>query len=151
MPNNGHNATLHGGGFHHLAVRAYDYDASFKFYTEGLGFTRVHGWGKDERATGGKDSRVSLLDTGDGNYIELFAGSTRDPKEATPEAPVWHVAFRTNNCDAALERARAAGAVVTVETKNALPEHSDRPLEFRIAFVKGPDGEIIEFFQNAEL
>jgi glyoxylase I family protein len=151
MPNTGHNTAIDGGGFHHLAIRSYDYDKSFAFYTEALGFRRVHGWGLDERATGGKDGRVSLLDTGDGNYIELFAGSTRLPDAETPEAPVWHVAFRTNNCAAALERARAAGATVTVETKTVTPDHSDRPIALTIAFFKGPDGEIIELFQNEEL
>jgi glyoxylase I family protein len=151
MPNNGNNATLHGGGFHHIAIRACDFDATLKFYIDGLGFRRVHGWGKDSRAEGGKDSRAALLDTGDGNYLEVFAGGTRRPGEEVPEGALLHFALRTSNTDAALERARAAGAVVTVEPRSVTPDHSERPLEFRIAFVKGPDGEIVEFFQNDQL
>ena len=34
----GHNKTISGGGFHHIAMRVRDFDASLKFYTEGLGF-----------------------------------------------------------------------------------------------------------------
>src|ERR1043166_6073056 len=127
MPNNGHNATLHGGGFHHIAIRAYDFEATLKFYQEGLGFRRVYGWGEDGRAKGEKDSRAALLDTGDGNYMEVFAGGTRPPGEAVPEAARRHFALRTNDCDAARERARAAGATVTIEPKSVTPPHAEEP------------------------
>lgn len=151
MANPGNNATLHGGGFHHIAIRAYDFDATLRFYIEGLGFRRAHGWGKDDRANGGKDSRAALLDTGDGNYVEVFAGREGDPSETLPEGSLLHFALRTSDTAAALERARNAGATVTMETKSVTPDNGDRPLEFRIAFVRGLNGEIIEFFQNAEL
>ena len=147
MPNQGHNTTLHGGGFHHIAIRAYDFEATLKFYIEGLGFKRVYGWGADGRANGEKDSRAAMLDTGDGNYLEVFAGSTRKPDAEVPEGALLHFALRTTDCDAALERARAAGATVTMEPKT-VPINGDTPTDFRIAFVKGLDGEIIEFFQN---
>jgi glyoxylase I family protein len=147
----GNNATLHGGGFHHIAIRAYDFDATLKFYIEGFGFRRVHGWGKDARSEGGKDSRAALLDTGDGNYLEVFAGREGDPNETLPEGGLLHFALRTSDTAAALECARNAGATVTMETKSVVPDNSDRPLEFRIAFVRGLNGEIIEFFQNEEL
>ena len=85
-----------------------------------------------------------MLDTGDGNYIELFAGGSKEPK---PEGVILHFALRTDNCDAALERARAAGMQVTMEPKDVeIP--STPPTPVRIAFCKGPDGEVIEFFQN---
>lgn len=149
MPNNGQNATIGGGGFHHIAIRVYDFDATLKFYQEGLGFTRKYGWGADERATGGKDSRAALLDVGDGNYLEVFAGGTRQPGEEVPEGTMLHFAFRTNDTDAALERARAAGATVTMEPKSVVPPHADEPAQtLRVAFVRGLDGEIVEFFQN---
>lgn len=150
MPKIGHNATLHGGGFHHLAIRAYDFEKSLAFYIDGLGFKRAYGWGEDARSTGGKDTRAVMLDTGDGNYLELFAGGTRKPDMDAPEGILWHFALRTTNCAVALDRARAAGAVVTVEPK-VVPIKGDTPQDFHIAFVKGPDGEVIEFFQNDTL
>lgn len=151
MPNTGTNSALHGGGFHHIAIRAYDFDATLKFYIEGFGFRRVHGWGKDDRANGGRDSRAALLDTGDGNYLEVFSGRAGDPNQEIPEGGLLHFALRTNDTAAALERVRQAGATVTMETKTVTPDNSDRPLAFTIAFVRGPNGEVIEFFQNDEL
>jgi len=148
----GTNDAIVGGGFHHIAIRAYDFDASLRFYTEGLGFRRVYGWGQDGRAQGEKDSRAALLDTGDGNYLELFGGGTRPHGSAPPEEVVLHFALRTHDTDAALERARNAGAVVTMEPKSVVPAHAEEPAQtFRIAFVRGLDGELIEFFQNDNL
>jgi glyoxylase I family protein len=148
----GTNDALAGGGFHHVAIRAYDFDASLKFYTEGLGFVRKYGWGEDGRAKGERDSRAALLDSGDGNYVELFAGGTRPPGSAPAEDVFLHIAFRTENTDAATERARAAGATVTQEPKSVVPAHAETPEQtFRIAFVRGLDGELIEFFQNENL
>lgn len=150
MPNTGHNTTLHGGGFHHIAIRATDFEATLKFYIEGMGFKRTYGWGADKRAQGEKDSRAALLDTGDGNYLEVFAGGTRPAGEAVPEGALLHYAIRTNDCDTAFQRACAAGASVISEP-NTVPINGDTPQEFRIAFIRGLDGEVIEFFQNDEL
>lgn len=134
----GTNAVLGGGGFHHIAMRAHDFDASVKFYTEALGFKEKIAWGEG-------DGRAVMLDTGDGNYLEIFAGGTADPK---PEGAILHFALRTADTDAAIERARAAGAEVTVEPKDVDIQSRPRSTPVRLAFCKGPDGEIIEFFQN---
>ena len=152
MPTTGTNAAIHGGGFHHVALRVYDFDASMKFYIEGLGFKHAYGWGADGRANGEPDSRAAMLDTGDGNYLEVFAGGTRKPGEPAPDGPFFHIAFRTTDTVAALERARAAGGVVTVEPKRVVPPHAEQPAKtFHIAFVLGPDGESVEFFDNDTL
>src|SRR5258708_23492483 len=152
MPKNGQNATPSGGGFHHIAIRAYDFEATLKFYIEGLGFKRAYGWGEDGRAKGEKDSRAALLDSGDGNYVEVFAGRAGNPDETLPEGALLHFALRTTDTDAALERARAAGATVTMEPKSVVPSFAEEPAQtFRIAFVRGLDGEIIQFFQNETL
>ncbi|CEK17700.1 lactoylglutathione lyase family protein [Chthonomonas calidirosea] len=150
MGRSGNNSAICGGGFHHVAVRAWDFEGALRFYIEGLGFRRVYGWGRDERATGGRDTRAVMLDTGDGNYFEVFAGGTPPSEGGLPEGALLHVALRTNDCDAALERARAAGAIVTMEPRT-LSIEGDTPQQFRIAFCKGPCGETIEFFQNDTL
>ena len=132
----GKNKKISGGGFHHVSLKVNDLNRSIKFYTEGLGFVEKISWGE------GLQRRV-LLDTGDGNYFEF--GQTSDPICEGGCFP--HVALRTDNCDAAVEAARAAGAIVTKEPKDVtLPAHP--PLKIRVAFFKGPDGEEIEFFQN---
>ena len=134
---------IHGPGFHHVAIRVRDFDATLKFYSEGFGYERVYGWGEGEK-------RAALLDTGDGNYIEVFAGSGRAPGDDAPEGPIFHFAVRVPDTDAALTRAVSAGARTTMEPKD-VPIDGDYPVTVRIAFCKGPDGELIEFFQNEEL
>ncbi len=134
----GKNKTIGGGGFHHVAIHAHDFDATVRFYTEALGFVEWIRWGEGNQ-------RAVMLDTGDGNYLEVFAGGAVEPK---PEGAILHMAFRTDNCDLALERARAGGAVVTKEPFDVLIQSTPGPTPVRIAFCKRPDGEIIEFFQN---
>ena len=132
----GKNKKISGGGFHHVSIKVSDLNRSIKFYTEGLGFVERISWGV------GLQKRV-LLDAGDGDYFEF--GQTSDPIRKGGCFP--HVALRTDNCDAAIEAARAAGAIVTKAPKDVtLPAHP--PLKIRVAFFKGPDGEEIEFFQN---
>ncbi len=135
------NTTIKSCGFHHVAVRTPDWDGSLRFWTEGLGFHLALQWGA-------APNRACLLDTGDGNYLELFEREPLANVEA--ESPIMHFALRTDDCDAAVERARAAGAEVTVEPKVPQP-FLDQGVTARIAFVKGPGGEICEFFQSDAL
>lgn len=133
---------LQSPGLHHIAVKASDYDRSLRFYQEGIGLKRVYGWGQG-------DSRASLLDMGDGNYIELFAGGKPRPADA-PEPVVLHFALRSADPVAAYNKAIAAGAKSQMEPKELnLP--GEPPIKVHIAFVVGPDGEVIEFFKNDEL
>ena len=85
----GTNETIGGGGFHHVAIRVQDFDASVKFYGETLGFREKITWGEG-------DKRAIMMDAGDGNYIEIFAGGTPGPK---PEGAIIHFAIRTDDCD----------------------------------------------------
>jgi glyoxylase I family protein len=134
----GRNQVIGGGGFHHVAIRASDFDATLDFYKNALGFTEKIAWGEG-------DGRAVMLDGGDGNYLEVFAGGSNEPK---PEGSILHFALRTDDCDAALERARTAGADVTMEPKDIDIQSLPTITPVRIAFCKGPDGEVIEFFQN---
>ena len=136
-------STKLGPGFHHIALRAANFEATLRFYSEGLGFVRAYGWGEG-------DSRAALMDAGDGNYVEVFAGGRGTPGEDAPEGALLHYALRVADADAAYARALAAGARPHIEPKNVTLQ-GDPPVPIRIAFCKGPDGEIIEFFQNEEL
>ena len=131
----GKNKKIVGCGFHHVYMRVRDLEKSLKFYIEGLGFVERVSWGEGLQ-------KMVLLDTGDGNYLEMSQG-----EPANTDGAFLHVALRADDCDAALEAARAAGAEVTMEPRDVtLP--SDPPIPVRIAFFKGPDGEVIELFQN---
>ena len=133
----GVNKKIKGCGFHHLSMRVRDLDASIKFYTEGLGFIERFSWGEASK-------RTVLLDTGDGNYFEISQG---DPEKVYGDGIFQHIALRADDCGVAIEAARAAGAEVTVETRDVTIS-TEPPLPIRIAFFKGPDGELIELFQD---
>ena len=124
-------------GFHHVALETDKFEETIRFYTEGLGFKERYAWGEGS-------GRIVLLDVGDGNYLEVFA---REPKEPGAGGRFFHVALRTDDVDGAVEAAKAAGAVVTVEPKDVVLK-GEPPTPVRIAFVRGVAGEIIEFFQS---
>ena len=124
-------------GFHHVAIRVKDFDATVRFYKDGLGLKERLAWGEG-------DGRAMLLDAGNDNCVEVFGGGKPAPAEGT----ITHIALRTGDCDAALKRARAAGATVTVEPKTVeLPVRTGK-VPIRIAFVRSPGGELVEFFQE---
>jgi len=140
-------------GFHHVAIRAVDFDESVKFYTEGLGF-RVH----FPFSVPGRIDRAVFLDAGDGRFIELFGqGSTvqaegrrRLPNEERTEGAMLHFCLKVTDTDASYARAMAAGADTRVEPRSVrLGE--DPLVEVRIAFVTGPNGEVIEFMQSEQM
>ena len=130
------NNVIRGSGFHHISISVKSLERSRKFYSE-LGFAERFSWGKEPKKT-------LLMDIGDGNYFEISGGGSDAPK---PEGIFLHLALRTTDCETAVERARAAGAEITVEPKDVMLP-SVPPTPVRIAFFKGPDGELIELFQN---
>jgi glyoxylase I family protein len=139
---NNTNTIIAGCGFHHVAIRTANWDASRRFYIEGLGFAERVQWGDTPR-------RACLLDVGDGNYLEIFERDA-DSVAVEGEGNLLHWCLRAQSCDAATEAARNAGAEVTVEPK--VPDVFEaKGLKTRIAFVKGPDGEILEFFESNDL
>jgi glyoxylase I family protein len=134
----GTNKKIKGCGFHHISMHVRDLDKSIKFYSA-LGFNVRYSWGVSPKKT-------VLMDTGDGNYFEMSQG---DPEAEYPEGVFRHLALRVDDVKAALELARNAGAEVTVEARDVALS-SEPPIPIRIAFFKGPDGELIELFQNEE-
>ena len=129
------------GGYHHIALRARNFEASFAFYTDGLGFVLTHQWGEDA-------GRIALLDMGDGNYLELFAST---PEQVPPMGneipaswPYFHLAIRSDDVDADIALARSLGCPITVEPKSV--EVNGKII--RVGFFLGPDGEVLEFFQH---
>ena len=139
--------------FHHVALRATDFDRTVKFYTEGLGF-KVH----YEFAVPGRIDRAAFLDAGDGRYVEIFGpdsavqseGRRRQPGEERTEGALLHFCLRVADTDAAYARALAAGAESRIAPRVSTLRQ-DPLVEVRIAFVTGPEGEVIEFFQSAQL
>lgn len=140
-------------GFHHVAIRAVDFDQTIKFYTEGLGFSVGYRF-----SIPGRIDRAAFLDCGDGRYLEVFGdGSTvqsegrrRRPDEERTEGALLHFCLRVADVAASYARALAAGAAPRIAPRTA-NLGGEPPAEVHIAFVTGPNGEVIEFLNSDQL
>ncbi len=131
------NTQIFGMGFHHIALKCADIHKSLAMY-HALGMTEVVRWGEGE-------GLVVMLDVGDGGRIELFAGGTPN----TAENEKWlHFALYVNDVDTAYQTALAAGFISHIAPKIATPFSTPAGLKLNVAFVKGPDGELVEFFKE---
>lgn len=93
-----------------------------------------------------------------GDYGELATGETRlafssralmrqlgkAPGRARPEAPVFEIAFETEDVDAAFARAVAAGG-------HPVQAARDEPWGQRTAYVGDPDGYLVELCSPVQL
>ena len=109
-----------------------DVEASLSFYERAFGLERIF-----------------LHESGD--YGELATGATKlafsskrlmreigkSPGRADPEAPVFEIAFETDDVSSALDRARGAGAAVRQDAR-------DEPWGQTTAYVSDPDGYLVE-------
>lgn len=122
-----------------MAIKVRDFDAALRFYTEALGFRPKIEW-----RIGQTTNRAVMLDTGDGNYLEVFEAPDFAP---AANGAIIHFALRCADVDEAVARCRAAGARVTVDPKDVtIP--SSPPTPVRLAFVEAPESVIVEFFAN---
>jgi len=136
------NSLLGGGGLHHVCVKTRDWDRTMQFYCEVLGCVETIAWNLRDSGR-----RATMLDTGDGNYVEVF----EDPDYApAPNGSVAHFALRTTRLDEVAARVRAFGAKITMEPKDVTlaTTNGAGPVPVRIFFCEGPNGELLEFFQN---
>lgn len=137
------NTVIKGLGYAHMAIAAKDFDRSLAFY-KALGLTVYTQWGEG-------DSRIALLDMGDGSLLELFAKpdlNTDKVAGASDGNPFLHFAFSAQNVDEAYRMALEAGATpIKPPAEMPLRSHPLR-LTLRVAFVKGPSGEELEFFKT---
>ena len=137
----GTNSILGGGGLHHVALKAKSWDASLAFYKGILGFTEKILWAYPD------GNRAGMLDTGGGNYLEIFEDRNYVP---SPNGALLHLAIRTTRLDEVLFGVRNAGCKITVEPKDVTIKTTNGagPVPVRIAFFEGPNGELWELFQN---
>lgn len=83
----------------------------------------------------------AILDTGNGVF-EIFC----DADHLLGQGDFRHIAFLTDDTDAAIKKCKEYGCKIKEEPVN-VTFGLDKPTPARIAFVYGPVGEEIEFFQ----
>jgi ketosteroid isomerase-like protein/catechol 2,3-dioxygenase-like lactoylglutathione lyase family enzyme len=144
---------------HHASVYVADLDVAVRFYTEGLGLT-VRKWFTDiVSRRGAGDVAFGLasvfLEAGNGLYVELHPAGQGDL--LPPGFPLNHLAFGVADVDGAYSRALEAGGrpydihvagfhwdgtPLDVEMAGQYPE------PMRMAFLLGPNRELIELYQS---
>ena len=137
------NDIIKGLGYAHMAIAAKDFDKSMTFY-KALGMKVYTQWGEG-------DSRIALLDTGNGDLIELFAKPDLNTDKVATTAdgnPFLHFAFSAQNVDEAYRIALEAGATPLKPPAELPLKAHPICLTLRSAFVKGPSGEELEFFKT---
>ncbi len=112
-----------------------DLDRALRFYVDFLGLPLGHRSGPyAQLATG--TTRVSLYERA---AMAETLGRPLDPPDA--DAPGFELGFKVADCDAAYEELVAAGAAPAVPPTN-------RPWGQRTAYVRDPDGHLVELAQD---
>ena len=133
------NEIIKGMGFHHIGLKAKDFEKSKAFY-RALGLKEVVGWSDPVKS-------ITMFDLGDGGKIELFS----DGGDEYSENGKWvHFAVAVENPAEAYEIALKAGAESMIAPKVVDLDSEPYKMSIWIAFVKGPDGEQIEFFKQVK-
>ncbi len=133
------NEKIPGLGFHHIGLKAADFEKSKAFYSA-LGMKELASWGEG-------DERITMFDLGNGDRIELFASGG---DEFSANGKRIHFAMSVEDVDAAFSVALEAGARPKIYPKTIDLDSTPYPMSIRIAFVYGPDGEELEFFKQVK-
>jgi catechol 2,3-dioxygenase-like lactoylglutathione lyase family enzyme len=129
-------------GMHHVSLPVHDMDRSLAFYRDVLGFSPKTSFLLD-------GLRFAMLETGNDVYIELV--EMKQPMQPVGETEVfWHLALRTDHLEKLLEAAINAGFEVTVPMRplDLVNEVTQKRWPVRVAFFRGPDGELIELLED---
>ena len=131
------NEIIKGIGFHHIGLKTADLRKSVKFY-EALGMKENVRWGEGEK-------EIVMLDIGDGGRFELFANGG---DEYSAKGKYIHFAMHVEDVPAAYAHALSVGAEPLTPPKVVPLDSKPEKITIEVAFVKGPDGEELEFFRE---
>ena len=152
-------------GVDHIGLTAPDLAAASRFLVEGLGAEPLYHLltvqdpplgGPEIEAVAGLPpgaviNAVTMFRLGQGPGIELFQYTAADPRPAARACDVgWqHLALYVDDLDAAVERARAAGATLLSAPLATLgPEAGPGN---RFCFLRAPFGCLLEFVSSPSL
>ena len=124
-------------GFHHIGLKYSNLETSLKFY-QAIGLKEVVRWGD-------AGNEIVMLEMNDGGRIELLPHGGDD---FSPNGKWIHFAISVDDVDLAYETALKAGAISSREPRTVPLDSSPEKISIRVAFVKGPDNEELEFFKQ---
>ena len=127
-------------GFEHVGMAVGDLDRSIAFYCGLLGLKLLL------RKTAPDGAELAFLDAG-GGQLELAAPAQKPGAAADlppDRAGVKHITFRFDDVDAIYAELMAAGVPPVAPPRDA----KTREMLHRVAFVRDPDGIIVELAQH---
>lgn len=122
-------------GMHHVGIYVSDEHASLEFYRDKLGATVIRSF----EIAPGKSNWI--IDLGGGAVLELIPVATGESASTRGWA---HIALEVDNAEAMYLKMLAAGATPWVAPTTEM----DVGFPARLAFVQGPDGELIELIEQ---
>ncbi len=152
----------------HLGLRVKDFDASLRFYRDGLGLEEVFTLRKkvlyDMLAAEGNpvpdrsdegDIWLGYLRIRNEQYLEIFPVPKEEVSQFTDRQSFFHFSLQCDDIVATVDGIRKRGILVSSLHVDALaerpvPECFDpvkAPCRSRIAWIKDPDGNLIELMQ----
>ena len=112
-----------------------DLDRALTFYCDVLGLPLGHRSGPYAQLETGV-TRVALYERG-----AMAETLGRELESPSPDAPAFELGFKVDDCDAAYDELVAAGATPAVRP-------TDRAWGQRTAYVRDPDGHLVELAQD---
>jgi lactoylglutathione lyase len=119
----------------YVVVVVQDLDQALHFYCDVLGLPLGHRSGSfAQLATGG--TRVALYER-----AAMAATLGQELEPPSPDAPGFELGFKVENCDAVYDELVSGGATPAVPP-------TDRPWGQRTAYMRDPDGHLVELAQD---
>ena len=129
-------------GFEHIGTTSRDLDRTIQFYRDLLGFRLVL---RKPQASG----ELAFLDAG-GGMLEVFAPAAEiAPSRDIPahEAGMRHLTLAVTDIVGMIAQLEAAGVEILERPRDA---HNTELIK-RVAFVRDPDGIIVELIERADI
>lgn len=124
-------------GIDHIALNAFDYEATLSFYQDTLGFRKLNSVCTDE-------FKATYLEIVQGVRLEIFDLKNKaiQMEKTDLDVGVKHFAFNVENVKLHAEELEAAGVEII------LPYTELQNFKAKVVLFKDPDGNIVEFCEE---
>lgn len=130
------------GKLNHIGIYVQEQDVAIEFYTKVLGGKHLFSIYNE-----GDGEKISMVRMGDYDIELIEPPEGGDKVKATAQATQNHFAIEVQDINAAVDHAKQHGYGLEQEGIYYVPNFGDAETNLNVAFIHGPNGERIEFFQ----